>query len=170
MLRSAVPYFIAKLLEYSNNPPSLCFSVDTLDGIVAGKSDTKSVEEGFKNDYYLDGRGFKGAQYLVEILPSLGWWVKVTMALSYSGYAQDLLDFEPVFEREKTKLLELLSDVLSSFAAALAENTSFSNSSSKLAPASIELLKRYRLYTRAVCDVAEEAWPIVDLDWLLKQA
>jgi hypothetical protein len=38
------------------------------------------------------------------------------------------------------------------------------------APMSVQFLKRYRLYARAVCEVAQKCWPEHDLDWLFQQA
>ena len=47
-------------------------------------------------------------------------------------------------------------------AAAVAES-GLSMSASNRIPAGMELLKRYRLFTRYVCSFAQEVWPEVDL-------
>lgn len=76
---------------------------------------------------------------------------------------------EPGFEEQKKELAELLKATLSSYAAALLEAPEFSDSRSRRT-ASIELLRQYRLFTRAVCVFAKEMWPEVDLAWLMREA
>ncbi len=73
------------------------------------------------------------------------------------------------YEDKKRNLIALLNDVLSCYAAAFAES-GLSLSASDRIPAGMEMLKRYRLFTRYVCAFAKEVWPNVDLGWLFKQA
>jgi hypothetical protein len=111
---------------------------------------------------------FADGFYLEDVLPAISWWIQVANSLLY-GRSMDGMPFEPGFEEEKAKLQALLSDVLSSYPAALAEGPFYSNSPSRRAPAAMELLKRYRLYTRYVWAFGREMWPEVNLKWLEKQ-
>jgi hypothetical protein len=158
LLFSAAPAAIQGLVVCSENPPHLVFPVDHLDELVAGESNTESLEAGF-----VDGR------YFDQILPSLEWWIDIMRALSWGGNDPNDIDIQPAFEKQKANLLKLLKRVLSGYAEALAEDSYFSGSDSRRAPASIELVKRYRLFTRAVCAVAQDLWPQADLGWLLRQ-
>jgi hypothetical protein len=158
LLFSTAPAAIQGLVVCSENPPHLVFPVDHLDELVAGESNTESLEAGF-----VDGR------YFDQILPSLEWWIDIMRALSWGGNDPNDVDVQPGFEKQKANLLKLLKRVLSGYAEALAEDSYFSGSDSRRAPASIELVKRYRLFTRAICAVAQDLWPQADLGWLLRQ-
>ena len=156
MLLSAVDGPIGELARCGDNRPILIFPVEDLDAILDG---TYQYRKGLEADL-LDGR------YFHELLPAIGWWVEVTQALSIGRFESN----ESVFDRRKDKIIELLNDALSSYAAALAEGNYFCDNEPKGAPASIKFIKRYRLYTRAVCELAKEILPYVDLDWLFQQA
>ncbi len=68
-------------------------------------------------------------------------------------------------------MLSLLNDTLSSYTAALAKTMHYSDVPHEEGfPANFELLKRYRLYTRYLCELARELWPKVKLGWLYQQA
>jgi hypothetical protein len=158
MIVNAAPAGITALAERRDDLPHFILTIDELDEIVEGKN-ADAMES-----------SFPGGSYLLDVLPALDWWVECTKALSL-GKSTDWIDFHPVFEREKSKLIELLNDALSSYAAALAEASFYSDTKfGQAAPAGLELLRKYRLYTRHVCAVAREMWPDVNLDWLLKQA
>jgi hypothetical protein len=156
MIVNAAPKGIAALAQCRDNLPHFILTIDELDEIVEGKN-TDDLQA-----------SFACGGYLTDVLPALDWWIQCTKALSL-GTSTDWIDFHPVFEREKSKLTELLNDALSSYAAALAEGSYYSDNKCA-APAGFELLKRYRLYTRHVYAVARQIWPDVNLDWLLKQA
>jgi hypothetical protein len=158
LLFSAAPVAIQGLVICSENPPRLVFPADYLDELVAGELNTEGLEADFIDGCYFD-----------QILPSLDWWIDIMKALSCGGDDPNDIDFQPVFEKKKANLLKLLKRVLSAYAEALAEDSYFSGSNSKRAPASIELIKRYRLFTRAVCALAQELWPQADFGWLLRQ-
>ncbi|WP_158792449.1 hypothetical protein [Granulicella sp. L60] len=138
------------------NRPTLTISVEDLDAIYEGRY---KYARGLEEDL-LDGR------YFNEMLPAVGWWVEVTQALSRARFA----DNDTVFDRRKNLLLKLLDDVLSTYAAALAEGNSFCDTQPEGSPASIKFMRTYRMFTRAVCALAREIFPNVDLHWLLKQA
>jgi hypothetical protein len=108
------------------------------------------------------------------VLPAIDWWTGALKAMSNAGYDEDDIRYEPALERQKSKLLGLLNDALCCYASAVAEDSHFSNPDSDILcrekPATVELLRRYRIYTRAVCALAKEAWPKADLDWLYKLA
>jgi len=158
MLLDAAPQGIQDLARCSEDPPRLVFPVSYLDEVIEGKADVvEQLEKDMADGYYLH-----------SILPAIEWWIGVTNALAL-GRGKRWVVENPRFEKRKSKLLQLLNDALSSYAAALAEGIYFSESLER-SPAGVELLKRYRLYTRAVCATAQKIWPDVDLGWLLKQA
>lgn len=140
------------------NPPLVAFPVDMLDAILDGKEDTATIEA-----------GFVAGCYLHSILPALDWWIDISKAFSLGSHTGSA-GHDRRFEKNKAKLLKLLNDALCSYTAALSETGDFSEPLSLRTPAALELLKRYRLYTRAVCATAQKIWPNVDLGWLLKQA
>lgn len=167
MLLSAAPAGIRHLAECYDSRPSLPIQVEDLDKIFDGKYENL---KGLEGDIV-----FK--QYLREYFPALEWWIKVTRALAYrqfddgSGSPGDL---NWPFEEEKNNLLKLLNAALSLYAPSLEEDMNlyhleFSSVEYGCAPTSVEFLKRYRLYTRAVCAVAQKCWPDHDLGWLLQQ-
>ena len=157
MLISATPTGIKELADCGKSRPTFHLPLDVLDKIVEGKANTKELEEEFSYGYYMH-----------EILPSLVWWINVSQALSLRRF-DGPSHIQPVFDKHKDKLIKVLNDALSQYALALAETNEYRGVHPEGAPASIELIKRYRLYTRAVCAVAQKVWPAVDLDWLLKQ-
>jgi hypothetical protein len=157
MLLSALPEGLRSLVESKENPPHLRFTVDELDKIVEGKQG-EEMESSFADGFYLS-----------YVLPALNWWIDVSESIAL-GRSMGGITCEPEFEGQRAKLIVLLNDALSNYAAALAEGPYFTDSISALAPAGMEFLKRYRLYTRAVCDFGQEVWPEVDLGWLSKQA
>lgn len=158
MLISATPRVITELADCGNYRPTLCLPVDLLDEIIEGKADTKSLEDDFLSGCYLH-----------EILPSLDWWMDISNTISHGRFDRST-NVQTVFDKHKDRLIELLNDALCQYTSALAESNNFRDRDSDEAPASIELLKRYRLYTRAVCAFAKEVWPEVEFGWLLKQA
>jgi hypothetical protein len=157
MLLSAVPQGLQQLAECGEDLPHIRFTLDELDVIVEGKQ-TESLEPLFE-----DGT------YLRQVLPALDWWIWVADSLNL-GRSMNGAFAEAEFEEQRAKLLFLLDDVLSSYTAALAEGPIYSGCRSSSYSAGLELLKRYRQFTRYVCAYAREMWPGVELGWLLKQA
>jgi hypothetical protein len=157
MISSVVPEGIQRLADCAAAGPHPYFTVAELELIVQGE-DTKDLESSLADGIYMQ-----------EILSAIEWWISVAdCLLCGTGIKSKFADAE--FEEQRTKLLSLLNDVLSSYSAALAEGTFYSRHNSLRVPAGVELLKRYRLYTRYVCAFARETWPDVNFEWLLKQA
>jgi hypothetical protein len=157
MILSVIPEGIQRLADCAADAPHRYFTVAELELIVKGE-DTKDLESSLADGIYMQG-----------ILPAIEWWIQVAdCLLCGTGIKSKFADEE--FEEQRTKLLSLLNDVLSSYSAALAEGTWYSLHNADRVPAGVELLKRYRLYTRYVCAFAREIWPNLNLEWLLKQA
>jgi hypothetical protein len=156
MMLSAVPEGLQRLAECGERLPRICFTVDELDAIVEGK-DTEELESSCADGIYLQG-----------MLPAIKWWLDVAQDMAGgNGMKHDFCT--PAYQDQKHYLLALLNDVLSGYAAAFAE-AGLSFSASPRIPAGMEMLKRYRLFTRYACAFAQEVWPEVELGWLLKQA
>ncbi len=156
MILSAIPEGLQRLSECGRLLPSICFTVDELDAIVEGRQ-----AEYFEADY-ADGN------YLDCILPAIDWWMYVASVVA-GGNGMEHNRWTTAYEDKKRNLIALLNDVLSCYAAAFAES-GLSLSASDRIPAGMEMLKRYRLFTRYVCAFAKEVWSNVDLGWLFKQA
>jgi hypothetical protein len=158
MLISFAPVALRDIVKSLDTAPTSHFSVMRLDEIADGKLD-ESIEHDFTFGFY------KGS-----MLSNLDWWVEVMKTLAWGGYDEEDADFNEPFEQKKENLIELLNDALSSFTASLAEDFRFTTADNRRSsPATVEFLKRYRLYTRAVCAVAQESWPNADLGRLLMQ-
>jgi hypothetical protein len=161
MLLSTAPPAIKKLVECGECVPTLGFPLEELDEIVDNP----------ENDP--DSGGYKFVTCASSVLTAIGWWTDVMTAITFGGYDSDDIDFQPAFLQRKSELMGLLNDALSCYASALAEDCYFetpgSARKSTKNTATVELLRRYRIYTRAVCSVAKDAWPEGDLDWLFKQ-
>jgi hypothetical protein len=156
MILSALPEGLQRLADCGARLPHMTFTVDELDGIIEGR-DTEALESSCADGCYLDA-----------VLPTIDWWLDVASDMVGGNGMEH--DFSmPGYEDQKQNLTTLLHDVLSSYAAAVAES-GLSFSASDRIPAGMEMLKRYRLFTRYVCSFAQEVWPGVDLGWLLKQA
>jgi hypothetical protein len=136
------------IAEFASDLPHVHFTGEQLDLIVSG-TQSEETETPFADGYYLS-----------YVLPALNWWIELAEALS-------------TFQKrgaERARLLPLLNDVLSSYTNAVAEGICYSTHLTGRAPASMELVKRYRLYTRSVCALAQQICSEADLGWLLKQA
>jgi hypothetical protein len=104
---------------------------------------------------YLDDSG----SCIRNVLPSLDWWRQVAGRLAEVGQDDNLetrLDFEPQHQR----LLLLLSDVFQAYVPAERAGASYSCSPGN---AALRLLRHYRLYTRYICELAQEIWPLANL-------
>lgn len=154
MIMSAAPEGIRQLAEFAEDLKHFGFSVAELDEI----ADEKNTEAHLKS--VADG------VYLCSLLPSIDWWVGISTCLSFGRSAAGIYG-DPAFKKQRDRLLPLLNDTLTSYAPALAVTQRYSDSDG--GAASLELLKRYRLFTRAVCEFARDVWPDVKLDWLYQQ-
>jgi hypothetical protein len=159
MILSAVPEGLQRLAECGERLPRvlpMLLTIDELDAIVEGKN-TEDLESSIADGLYLQ-----------NVLPAINWWLDVAQDMSGGNGMKHTL-WSTAHENQKRNLIALLNDVLSSYAAAFAE-AGLSFSASPRIPAGMEMLKRYRLFTRYVCAFAKEVWPEVELGWLLKQA
>jgi hypothetical protein len=107
---------------------------------------------------YLDD----GGSCVCNVLPSLDWWRQVATRLAEMGQ-DDNFETLPAFKPQHQRLLSLLSDVFQAYVPA--ERASFNCSPGNSA---LKLLRCYRLYTRHICELAEEIWPLAHLDPLQK--
>jgi hypothetical protein len=171
MLLSTAPMAVRDLVKCFESTPKFGFPLEELDEIV----DNPEKDPG--------SEGYSFVTCVEFVLPAIDWWTDVMRAIATGGYDADDIDYQPAFSRRKSELMGLLNDALSCYASALAEDCNFGtpeedyefetlnadNKPRKKNPATVELLRRYRIYTRAVCSVAKEAWPNADLVWLFKQ-
>jgi hypothetical protein len=158
MLLSALPEGLQRLAQCGSRLPYMMFTLAELDGIVEGK-DTEDLESSCADGIYLQG-----------MLSAIDWWTDVAQDIAGGNGMKAEFDVAGL-EGQKHNVTALLNDVLCSYAAAFAETPYYSDDlTSCRIPAGMELLKRYRLFTRYVCSFANEVWPSVDLGWLLKQA
>ena len=155
MLMSSAPEDIQSLVEFAEDMNNFGFSVAELDEIADGKNTAVNLKK------------VKEAVCLLELLPSIDWWVGLSICPS-SGRRARGIDGDPALRELWERLLPLLNDVLANYAPALASMRIYSGHGDDGA-AHIELLRRYRIYTRAVCDFARYAWPNVNLDWLYQR-
>jgi hypothetical protein len=154
MITSAAPEGIKRLVDYAGDLNVFGFSVAELDEIADGKN----------TEVHLESVG--DGVYLFSLLPSIDWWAGISTCLSLGRSTAGIYG-DPACEEHRKRILPLLNDVLTSYAPALAVTQLYSDSYG--GAASMELLKRYRIFTRAVCDFAHDVWPDVDLDWLYQQ-
>ena len=127
------------------------FSVHELDEIVDGLLD---------DPMEVDPDG----GYLISFWNYFDWWLRVSEELGdglvpQSGHGVT----NPAFERYKARLRELEVDVLKSFPDAHLAEPGFHDH--RLLP-QLELLKRYRLFTRFLSRTAKQLWPNESLRWL----
>ena len=114
-----------------------------------------------------------GGEYLEQRFhDDLDFWELVILEIMVNSDEDDFgASPEKIARREK--LLGLRSEVLNAYLATFREGYLFGacadGSVIREAPASIELLKRYRLFTRGVCEAAKEVWPNVNLQALFDQ-
>jgi hypothetical protein len=157
-LLSTAPLGIKGLVECHERAPRFAFSLEDVDQLVDNPEKNPDLE------------GWRFGACTQFVLPAIDWWTDVLKAMSNGGYDEENIGYQPALERQKPKLLELLNDALCCYASAVAEDGHFCADSDTFEkkPATVELLRRYRIYTRAVCAVAKEAWPMADLDWLYK--
>jgi hypothetical protein len=154
MMTSAAPEGIKRLAEFAEDMNVFGFPVAELDEIADGKNTERHRESA--------GDGV----YLYSLLPSIDWWVGISSCLSFGRSAKGIYG-DPAFKEQRERLFPLLNDVLTSYTPALAASQRFSDSDGDAL--NIELLKRYAIFRRAVCDFARDVWPDVNLDWIYQQ-
>jgi hypothetical protein len=157
MLMSAAAECLTLLTWHREHRPENTFcSVDDLDEILNGHNRDKHME------YLADN---------LPIFPYINWWVDVFEALSVGRSTEGGSHANPAFNQQRDKLFALLNDVVSMYTAALCESLYYSGvHRPDTYPSQLELLQRYRRFTLHVCHIAQEMWPDVDLEWLLRQA
>jgi hypothetical protein len=158
MLLSAAPEGLKRLAEIGKDPaPRFHFSILELADIAYGRN-IETHEERLG-----DGT------YLIDLLPCLAWWGDVTRALALGNSDEgEYGDTRFGFEEKRAVHLKLLNDVLSSYAAALAESPYYAGYGSSSRPAGLELMRRYREYVCEIGGFALEVWPGVDFGWLYR--
>jgi hypothetical protein len=75
----------------------------------------------------------------------------------------------PDNEKERNEICKLLSDVYGAYVPALKSGYSFDRNWDDNG-AGLNLLKRYRLFTRSVCTLAQQVWPQANMERLLQEA
>jgi hypothetical protein len=97
-----------------------------------------------------------------DFLPSLNWW-RMLASAALEGHnpesGEDQFGPHPTFWHHRETLSRLLRDVMLAYVPAEQELSAYSKDWRDKRAATIELLKRYRLYTRYVESFAMEVWP-----------
>lgn len=143
---------LASLIVHDDSTKRMRFTVLELDEIAKGKELPRQCSH-MGDGHYLHG-----------LFSSLGWWKSVAEQLT-SG--RESVYADPQFRKEREKGLKLLAEVFSGIVPAMAQ-TMFYTETDSLEP-HIELLRRYRRFTRHVCTWARKVWPEVNLQRLLKR-
>lgn len=138
-------------------PDWLGFEVADLDKIVDGKMRRKIAP-------YLLFDGY----LLSNIRKHIDSWIQIASDLNLGNGPE--AKFQPAYARQRQALLGLMDDALSSYSAAFSQNSRWGERSDTKRVLDqkpvIELIKRYRLFTRYVCKFAKEVWPDVNLERL----
>lgn len=134
-----------------------CLDVNQLDEFADGE-----ISDDLR--YGLGERGW----WFDDFLAILNWWRSVSEVLLGSTEAGDDLRPEPAFSHHRQALVKLMGDVMEAFVPAIQEGHTYSGDWMNVFTASQELVKRYRLYTRYVCAFAQELFPDVNMERLLK--
>jgi hypothetical protein len=150
---------LLSIAEMMEREQALSVEIDELDRIADGielEDDSILVVK----EYWFD-----------SFLTSLKWWLWVSNALLESTNV-DPSDFQPkpAFAHHREAILKLMNDIFTSYVPAHQEGYLFSSDWMKKGEATRELLKRYRTFTRYICTFAQEVWPDVSMDPLLKRA
>jgi hypothetical protein len=91
-----------------------------------------------------------------DVLASLDWWRDAAEAL-LTNDEEYYESPNPAFSQQREEILRLLGDVLMAYVPAQREQVIYADETG--GPASLELLKRYRLFTPYVCAFAQELFP-----------
>jgi hypothetical protein len=154
MLMSAAPEGIECLAELAEDIPDLGVPLVDLDEIADGKN----------IDTHLKGYG--SGISLRSFLSSIEWWENVSECIILGRSREELYDDLAFLEQQK-KIVVSLHGALASYMSA--RSAPHSDLELEEDIAYIEALKHYRLFTRAVCDLARQLWPVMNLDWLYRQ-
>jgi hypothetical protein len=145
--------------SWLDHKPEFRVRVDELEAIAHGAK-AQEVSEVMDFSFWFD-----------DFMPSLNWWREVSDSLLHSKDVDLTLPPEPSFAAHRQTLSKLLNDTLSAFSPAWQVGCYVSDDWLENGRATLlELLKRYRLFTRYVCALAQEIWPDVNLERLLEQS
>ena len=103
-------------------------------------------------------------EWFDDFLPALNWWRAVGDVALETSLDQNELGPDPALKEQRHTLSRLLADVLQAFLPALQESSPYSAEFASNGDEAIELLKRYRLYTRAVEQLVLHVWPMITID------
>jgi hypothetical protein len=110
-LMDNAPEGLKMLAEWGEDQTQLHYvSIDELDEFVEGINTPEHTDEVLLDGIYLQG-----------VLPAVDWWIDVADALLLGRNKVGTWG-EPEFNEQQAKLIALLNDVLSGYAAALAES------------------------------------------------
>jgi hypothetical protein len=123
----------------------LSFEVEELDRIADGVATEDDLSEISCDEEWFD-----------DILKSVDWWRHAAEAL-LSNDRKYYDSPNPAFAQQREEILRLLSDVLLAYVPAQQEQLIYAGDLG--GPASLELLKRYRLFGRYVCAFAQKLFP-----------
>jgi len=149
---------IARLIQERTNEQTISFRSralqQQLDAIADRPTPTAAQVSLMGLDVYLDDMG----SCISNVLPSIDWWRRLAAQLvelcKYGGR-----NAYPSPEVERERMIMLLNNVLTAYADAENESSSYSCTGGE---ATLNLLRNYRLYTRDICDLAQHHWPMID--------
>jgi hypothetical protein len=105
--------------------------------------------------------------WIGDFLPSLNWWIELSHAgLEIQNTDGDCRPNLAFFDRRVT-LSHLLADVMAAFVPALLDTSTYAEDWLDREAATLDLLKRYRLYAENVEAFVLEVLPDVDRELLL---
>lgn len=109
-------------------------------------------------------------EWFDDFLPALNWF-RMLSDLALEGHNPKEFEFtdgpNPMFAGQRRELSRLLTEVLVAFGPAHQESSAYSADWLLNRNATIEMLKRYRLYTRYVEQFTLEVFPTLDPELLL---
>lgn len=105
--------------------------------------------------------------WIGDFLQSLNWWIKLShAALEIRNTDGDDRPNPDFFDRRVT-FSHLLEHVMAAFVPAMRDTSTYAEDWDDREAATVDLLKRYRLYTKAVETFVLEVWPEVGRELLL---
>jgi hypothetical protein len=122
----------------------LPYEAKYLDEVAHGRKSKRHIEKAKDSTYYID-----------ELYASTGWWTRIIYEASIGRNRR----------RPPKELYEEMNDVFCCFAGVYRESHVYELDGHR----TLELLKRYRIFTRSVCSFAQEVLPDMNLQALLDQ-
>jgi hypothetical protein len=151
------PYDAQKhtVIHLANRPSSNIPSDEELDDLVNGLSDSEIETDlaGYISD-------LEAYNWFEDFLPALNWW---TILSDFPFYGAN----SPGLAKRDGELSQLLTDVMVAFQPAHKEARSYADHWPGLGVNIVNLLKKYRLYTRCVSALIRETWPDLNV-WTLR--